>query len=358
MGRRLKCDLPYVKAYRDRHGKLRHYFRRKGSDADGLSLPGAPGSPEFLGAYQRALDTKPNARTEPTRSKPGTLDALRELYFGSAEFKNLRQSTQRETRYALDALCLAEHVKFGTRGAGPIVKLERRHILKWRDEMADRPGAANKMIRVVKLLLNFAVDRGLRTDNPARGIRLLKGGRYRAWTDTELVAFERRWGLGTVERTGYALALYTGQRREDLTKMAWSDIAGDAILVTQGKTGRRLKLPLHPELKKALMAVTERDGAAIMCVPKGTKKARTYTAMSPVYFGHKMADAIASAGLPDDCVLHGLRKTTARILRELGVEASSMTGHLSAQMEREYARDADQAKMARDAVAKWSKTRR
>lgn len=44
-------------------------------------------------------------------------------------------------------------------------------------------------------------------------------------------------------------------------------------------------------------------------------------------------------------------------LRELGVESSSMTGHLSAQMEREYARDADQAKMARDAVAKWSKAR-
>jgi len=35
-----------------------------------------------------------------------------------------------------------------------------------------------------------------------------------------------------------------------------------------------------------------------------------------------------------------------------------MTGHLSAQMEREYARDADQAKMARDAVAKWSKAKK
>jgi hypothetical protein len=71
-----------------------------------------------------------------------------------------------------------------------------------------------------------------------------------------------------------------------------------------------------------------------------------------------MADAIESAGLPDDCVLHGLRKTTARILHKLGVEASSMTGHLSAQMEREYARDADQVKMARDAIAKWSRLRK
>jgi integrase len=358
MGRKVKCDLPYVKVYRDRHGKLRHYFRRRGSDASGLALPGLPGSPEFIAAYQRARDAKPDARAANTRARPGTLDALRELYLGSAEFKTLRPSTQRETRYVLDALCLAPHVKFGTRGAGPVVKLERRHILKWRDEMADRPGAANKMLRIVKLILNFAVDRGFRIDNPARGIRLLKGGRYRAWTDAELVAFERRWSLGTVERTGFALALYTGQRREDLTKMSWADIAGDAILVTQGKTGRRLKLPLHLELKKALMAVTKRPGAAIMCVPKGAARERTYTAMSPVYFGHKMADAIAKAGLPDECVLHGLRKTTARILRELGVEASSMTGHLSAQMEREYARDADQAKMARDAMTKWSKLRK
>ena len=276
MGRRVKCDLRYVQVFRDRYGKLRCYFRRKGSEANGMPIPGEPGSPEFLAVYHRALAATPNAGTEPTRSKPGTLAALRELYFGSAEFKNLRPSTQRETRYVLDALCLAEHLKFGTRGAGPVAKLERKHILKWRDEMAERPGAANKMVRVVKLLLSFAVDRGWRTDNPARGIRLLKGGRYRAWTDAELAAFEKRWALGTVERTGYALALYTGQRREDVTKMAWSDIAGAAILVTQGKTGHRLKLPLHPELKKALMAVTRRDGEAIMCLPKGTRSAHLY----------------------------------------------------------------------------------
>ena len=338
-GRRVNCDLPFVKVYRDRHGKLRLYFRRRGWEADGTPLPGPPGSPEFVRAYQRALDAGQNSipfTLPPTRCKPGSLDALRELYLGSAEFKTLRASTQRETRYVLDALCLAPHAKHGTRGAGPVAKLERRHILKWRDAMADRPGAANKMIRVVKLLMSFAVDRGLRTDNPAKGIRLLKGGRYRAWTDQELARFEAKWPLGKLERTGYALALYTGQRREDLTKMAWGDIAGDAILVTQGKTGRRLKLPLHPELKKALMAITERHDAAIMGVAKGTKKERRYTAMTPVYFGHRMAAAIEAAGLPDDCVLHGLRKTTARILRELGVEASSITGHLSAQMEREY----------------------
>ena len=47
-----------------------------------------------------------------------------------------------------------------------------------------------------------------------------------------------------------------------------------------------------------------------------------------------VAEAVEAAGLPDDCVLHGLRKTTARIVEELGGKASSLTGHLSPQMEK------------------------
>jgi hypothetical protein len=40
-------------------------------------------------------------------------------------------------------------------------------------------------------------------------------------------------------RTAYALHLYTGQRRADVARMAWSDVAGNAINVVQAKTGAR-----------------------------------------------------------------------------------------------------------------------
>ena len=43
-------------------------------------------------------------------------------------------------------------------GAKPIRQLERRHIRRMRDERADTPGAANTILRMLKLLLNFAVD--------------------------------------------------------------------------------------------------------------------------------------------------------------------------------------------------------
>lgn len=71
-----------------------------------------------------------------------------------------------------------------------------------------------------------------------------------------------------------------------------------------------------------------------------------------------MLDAIEATGLPDACVLHGLRKTAARIIAEVGGDISSFTGHLSASMEKAYARDAAQAKMARATLKEWGRNRR
>ena len=217
--------------------------------------------------------------------------------------------------------------------------------------MADRPGAANKMLGVIKLLLSFAVDRDFRKDNPAKGIKPLKLGRFRSWTDEELDAFEARWPLGTLERTGYALALYSGQRRTDVARLKWSAIAGSEIRVRQSKTGTDLTIAIHPQLREALAAVHPRRGETVLTGERGAP-------LNPVYFGHLMAIAIEEAGLPTDCVLHGLRKTTARIVAETGGKVASMTGHLSAAMEQEYSRGADQRRMSRDAVVKWSRAKR
>ena len=48
-----KIRLKYVNEYRDRHGRVRRYFRRPGCRA--IPLPGLPGSIEFMTAYEAAL---------------------------------------------------------------------------------------------------------------------------------------------------------------------------------------------------------------------------------------------------------------------------------------------------------------
>lgn len=49
-----RIKLRYVDRFIDRHGHVRHYFRRRLGPR--TLLPGLPGSTEFMQAYQAALD--------------------------------------------------------------------------------------------------------------------------------------------------------------------------------------------------------------------------------------------------------------------------------------------------------------
>jgi len=70
--------------------------------------------------------------------------------------------------------------------------------------------------------------------------------------------------------------------------------------------------------------------------------------------GEWFAIAIDRAGLPDDCVLHGLRKLTAKMLAEAGNSAhliGAITGHDPQSPEiTHYTRAADQRQMATAAI--------
>lgn len=342
MGLGVKVDLPFVQAYTDRHGRRRYYFRRKGYAR--APLPGLPGSPAFVAAYQAALNGE--ARVTPSKTPArGSFKALCQEYELSAEFGQLGDLTRREMGYVIANL-EQRH------GEKPVALLERKHILRWRDELKAKPGAANKMIRTLKSLLTFAADRDYRQDNPALGVKMLKIGEWRPWTPSELTAFEVRWCLGSQERLGFALALYTGQRRADLVKLTFSSIAGNAFSLTQGKTGSQLLVPIHPSLQEALAAVHPRHKAAILTLKSGKP-------MNPIYFGHFMARAIGEAGLPDDCVLHGLRKCAAVALIDAGCtphQAAAITGHQTMRMLEHYAKRRDQAKLGKAAMLKWTGT--
>jgi integrase len=125
-------------------------------------------------------------------------------------------------------------------------------VRKMRDERADTPGAANTIVRMLKLVLNFGVEEEWIEANPAAKMKLLRVGEWRAWTDEECAAFEARWPAGTMKRRAYALALFTGQRKSDLVLMARAHRKGGTIRIVQGKTGEELWIPEHRELSAEL----------------------------------------------------------------------------------------------------------
>jgi integrase len=82
---------------------------------------------------------------------------------------------------------------------------------------------------------------------------------------------------------------------------------------------------------------------------------RRARAFDPVYFGAWFADAIDATKLPDDCVLHGLRKTAAQRLADAGCtteEIKAVTGHTTNRMVDRYVKTANNKKRASAAIEK------
>ena len=102
-----KIRLEYIHEFRDRHGKVRRYFRRPGFKL--IPLPGAPGSDEFMTAYQLALAGQPpRVEIGSRRTKPGTVNAAVIGYYNSLAFRSLAPGTQTMRRGILERF-RAEH---------------------------------------------------------------------------------------------------------------------------------------------------------------------------------------------------------------------------------------------------------
>ena len=332
--------LSYVRTYRDRHGRLRRYFRRRGQPD--TPLPGEVGSDEFMFAYQAAFGTAPRRHS---RHAVGTLSRLVEEYYQSVEFANLKPSSRSRYRLILDSIAHRD-------GHRLVRDMPRDKVRKILQEIgASRPGMANLTQKILRVLMQYAIDTGWRNDNPAAGIKPYRLGTRHTWSDEELASFEARWPLGTRERLAYALLLYTGQRVGDVVRMRRQDISKGRIQVVQQKTGAALSIPIHPSLQEALKAGPTQGFQLI-----GDQHGR---AITPSALSGMMIRAAAAAGLSRRCVPHGLRKACLRRLAEHGgsaKEIAAVSGHKSLGEVERYTAAADQRKLSSAAIAKLTET--
>ena len=239
-----KLPLRYVNAYRDRHGKLRHVFRRRGFKK--VPLPGLPGSEGFMAAYQAALAGVENKlEIGAGRTKPGTVNAAVVGCYTSLAYRSLAPSTQHKRRLILEKFREAY-------GESRIATMPRDFIIKMLGKR--RPFAARNSLKTLRGLLEFAVAEGFRTDNPAQGLKLpkIRSAGIHSWSEQEIEQFERQFCPGTRERLALALLLGTAQRCSDVVRMGKQHIRGGMISVKQEKTGTSLEIPIGAELGREL----------------------------------------------------------------------------------------------------------
>ncbi len=334
----VKIRYKYVVAFFDRHGKERIYFRRHGKFT---ALPGPLGSKRFVAAYEEALnEPQPKQGAKPVVPARSVAALILE-YRKSAQYQALKASTK--SAYNGPLQWLLDHY-----GPAPIPEMTQADVVRIQGRKAqDGLSASNTIVKVLKILIGHSIALGWRTSDCTLRVKKMKTGEHRAWTEDEHEAFEARWPIGTVERLGYALALYTGQRRADVAAMTWADVnlQKRSIRVVQEKTGTKITVPLHRDLWSTLEAYP-RDAIALLATTRGGP----YTTES---FGNLMAEASKAAKLPKACKLHGLRKSAGARLAEVGCstrEIMAVLGHRSLSQAEHYTRHVDQEKLARAAM--------
>src|SRR5215468_7928071 len=220
-----------------------YYYAWKG----GPRLPGKPGSPEFVDAYNKAIAQ----RTQPPH---GVLLSILQRYQASPDFQDLAPSTRRS---------YVPLIKWIEKAFGdfPLTAMTDRRsrgvFMAWRDRIAVESGRrqADYAWTVLARVLSWGLDRGLVAANPCeRGGRLYRASRSdKIWTEADETAFltkaPKHLNLPLV------LALWTGQRQGDLLRLPWSAYDGSHIRLRQGKTGARVIIPVGARLKVALDAM-------------------------------------------------------------------------------------------------------
>lgn len=223
----------------------------------GPRLPGLPGSPAFLAAFNAAHAE----RRKPTGEN---LRALVGLYRASPEFTGLADATRKVWLRWLDLISETEGPLAigGLPWAGLDDRRVRADILAWRDQWAHQPRTADYAMQVVSRVLSWGMDRGLLALNAAAGVtQLYKGNRAdQIWTDAEVSAFV---DAASSPEVGFIirLACVTGLRREDLASLAWSHVGDVAIVKPTSKSGGKKSaiIPILPETTALLAEIREQQ---------------------------------------------------------------------------------------------------
>ena len=160
--RKRKPSLPFVERWRDRHGKMRFYFRRRGSRR--IALMGEFGSEEFHATYALALHGGAADDSRPKIGRPGngTLGALILSYKQDAAFRDLRETTKAGYLSRLDTI-QREH------GARSVVGLNQERIETMLAAYDDRPASKLDTLKKLRILIKHAMKKKWISGDPVNG---------------------------------------------------------------------------------------------------------------------------------------------------------------------------------------------
>jgi integrase len=189
--------------------------------------------------------------------------------------KATKERTVAEYRTTINGFL--EHL--GDRADLSLEAIRSGDVLEWREMLSKKkklhPGTINNRIKILRMPFEVAREQGLLRVNPASARMLqslivteeqkMEKGTFTAEQTKKLLTVAGdQWG-GVIR-----FAFYTGARLRDLTNLRWNniDLTNGTMTLTPMKTdrkGKKLTLPLHPDLAQWLLErPTTDDGKAYL----------------------------------------------------------------------------------------------
>jgi integrase len=153
-------------------------------------------------------------------------------------------------------------------------------------------------------------------------------------------------------RTLILLGFYSGGRLGDLARLRWNavDLVERTLSFTQRKTDTKVKIPIHPQLHEALLALPAPDRSDAPLLPTLYDKPGTGRSGLSMTFRKIMTEAGIDGGIAREkkgargrnvsrLSFHSLRHSFNSVLANAGVPVEVrqlLTGHSSADMNAVY----------------------
>ena len=231
----------------------------------------------------------------------------------------------------------------GNRDGKPITALTAADVQRFIDQRAGRglaPMTVNMDGKVIRTALNTARRQGLISTNPAHAVELPKdiGMERGTFTPAEIKmlvdAADGEW------KTMILFGAYSGARLVDCSQMKWEfvDLAEQILTYWQGKTGKIVPVPLHPELLAHLNQLAGTDKPAVFIMPELARQ----SAEGPNGLTNTFKNIVLKAGLDLQTVkgagiqmfsrrtFHAFRHTFTSTLANKNVSSElrmKLTGH-------------------------------
>ena len=255
-----------------------------------------------------------------------------------AHFARYKQSTRRGVTYSLVNQLLPAF------GSTPLDRINRNQVLQWFDDFSQAaPGGANRVLDVLRQILNFAVICGHVRINAAQGIKKNRRSAFtRFLSRHEIRRLHRvldelfRKSSGARQQVDIIrLLLFTGCRKGEIVRLRWAEVNGNMLVLADSKTGPRT-IPLNDQARSLLERQAHGESEFVFPSPRCVTRPRARDL--PLWYEIRREAKI------EDVRLHDLRHTVASHAVMNGVSVpvvSRLLGHTNVQTTLRYAHLAD-----------------